>query len=216
MGDDEEMKHKTARLQRWLDRLTAACENKKWKSAVAEADCLSAELRQMRDELWQQAEQSSVPQAAARIRGYASFGVRSFGIALVIICLCSFPIAVESGRPENIAALPTNVKGDFEEIAFVTAEEKELLQLLRKNLNDGNIAVRAAEVKKDTSPPAEKKLTARVAERRIADIPQRTEGRPSARQKPQNERLQAEELLTLIQIGEKSLRGDTQSIRIIN
>ena len=50
------MKQKTARLQRWLDRLTAACENHKWKSAVAEADCLSAELKQVREELWDQAE----------------------------------------------------------------------------------------------------------------------------------------------------------------
>ena len=55
------MTNKTARLQRWLDRLTAACENKKWKSAVAGADRLSAELRMVRDELWEKAEESVEP-----------------------------------------------------------------------------------------------------------------------------------------------------------
>ena len=200
------MTQKTARLQRWLDRLTAACENKKWKSAVAEADCLSAELRLVREELWEKAEESVAPKRSFNLRTCAAFGVRSFGIAMAIVCLCTFPIAVESGRPQNIAALPTGAENKFEEITFVTAEEKELLQMLRANLKESNAAVRTAEKE---AAPAKRKLTARMVERQITDVPAKAPAAHADKIKP-------EELLTLIQIGEKSLRGDTPAIKIIN
>ena len=201
------MTQKTARLQRWLDRLTAACENKKWKSAVAEADCLSAELCSVREELWEKAEESVEPKRSFNFRTCAFLGARSFGIAIVIVCLCTFPIAVESGRPHSVAALPaTEEKNKFEEITFVTAEEKELLQMLRAELKESNVAVRSAEKEK---PAAQRKLTAKIVERQITDVPEK-----AAAARP--ERIKPEELLTLIQIGEKSLRGDTPAIKIIN
>lgn len=200
------MTNKTARLQRWLDRLTAACENKKWKSAVAEADCLSAELRMVRDELWEKAEESVEPKRSFNFRTCASFGARSFGIAMAIVCLCTFPIAVESGKPQNIAALPTGAENKFEEFTLVTAEEKELLQMLRANLKESNVAIRKAEKE---APAVKRKLTARMVERQITDVPEKAPAQRTDRIKP-------EELLTLIQIGEKSLRGDTPAIKIIN
>lgn len=200
------MTNKTARLQRWLDRLTAACENKKWKSAVAEADCLSAELRMVRDELWEMAEESVEPKRSFNFRTCASLGARSFGIAMAIVCLCTFPIAVESGKPQNIAALPTGAENKFEEFTLVTAEEKELLQMLRANLKESNVAIRKAEKE---APAAKRKLTARMVERQITDVPEKAPAQRTDRIKP-------EELLTLIQIGEKSLRGDTPAIKIIN
>ena len=200
------MTQKTARLQRWLDRMTAACENKKWKSAVAEADCLSAELRLVREELWEKVEESAAPKRSFNFRTFAFFGARSFGIAMAIVCLCTFPIAVESGRPQNIAALPTGAENKFEEFTLVTAEEKELLQMLRANLKESNEAVRTAEKE---APSVKRKLTAKIVERQITDVPEKV---PAARP----ERIKPEELLTLIQIGEKSLRGDTPAIKIIN
>jgi hypothetical protein len=33
------------RIQRWLDRLKEACRRESWHSAVAEAECLEAEVR---------------------------------------------------------------------------------------------------------------------------------------------------------------------------
>ena len=148
--------------------MTAACENKKWKSAVAEADCLSAELRLVREELWEKAKESAAPKRSFSFRTCASFGARSFGIAMAIVCLCTFPIAVESGRPQNIAALPTGAENKFEEFTLVTAEEKELLQMLRANLKESNEAVRTAEKE---APSVKRKLTAKIVERQITDVP---------------------------------------------
>ena len=45
------MKKKIARIERWLNRLSAACETKRWDSALVEADCLSAEVREIREDL---------------------------------------------------------------------------------------------------------------------------------------------------------------------
>ncbi len=200
------MTYKTTRLQKWLDRMTAACDNKKWKSAVAEADCLSAELRLVREELWEKAEESAVPKRQFSLRAYAAFSARSLGIAMAIVCLCTFPIAVESGRPNAVAALPTGAESKFDEFTLVTTEEKELLQLLRTSLKESNVAVQKAE---KNVPAAKPKLTAKITESRITDVPKQT---PPVRA----EKIKPEELLTLIQIGEKSLRGDTPTIKIIN
>ena len=45
------MKKKISRIQRWLDRLSTACETGRWDSALVEADCLSAEVREIREDL---------------------------------------------------------------------------------------------------------------------------------------------------------------------
>ena len=160
----------------------------------------------VRDELWEKAEESVEPKRSFNFRTCASLGARSFGIAMAIVCLCTFPIAVESGKPQNIAALPTGAENKFEEFTLVTAEEKELLQMLRANLKESNVAIRKAEKE---APAAKRKLTARIAERQITDVPEKAPAQRADRIKP-------EELLTLIQIGEKSLRGDTPAIKIIN
>ena len=89
---------------------------------------------------------------------------------MAIVCLCTFPIAVESGKPQNIAALPTGAENKFEEFTLVTAEEKELLQMLRANLKESNVAIRKAEKE---APAAKRKLTARMVERQITDVPEK-------------------------------------------
>ena len=47
----------------------------------------------VRDELWEKAEESVEPKRSFNFRTCASFGARSFGIAMAIVCLCTFPIA---------------------------------------------------------------------------------------------------------------------------
>lgn len=46
------MRKKLISLQRWLNRLTVAYNKNELTSAMVEADCLSAELEGIRDELW--------------------------------------------------------------------------------------------------------------------------------------------------------------------
>lgn len=209
------MKRKIARLQRWLDRLGTACDSQKWKSAAVEADCLSAELNEVREELWGKAKNDVVtPSAFDKIKSRVPFVVKTAAIAIVIICFSTLPIAVESGVPQKVAALPTGAESKFDEFALVTFEEKELLQLLRKNLNESNIAIKTTE---EVVPERKKTFTAKTAEipraKPIKETP--VKAAPAIRQRAENG-IKAEDLLTLIQIGEKSLRGGESAIKFVN
>lgn len=204
------MKQKITRLQRWLDRLAAACESRKWKSAVAEADCLSAELKQVREELWEEAEAENVKVPLSVRAGNMVFsGAKSFAVAIIIICLTTLPIAVESGIPSMSASLPSVSAGRSEEFAIVTSEEKELLTMLRRSLNDSNVAVRAAEIRS----PDSKRAFSSVPVQKRANAPAAS---AQARPKAENNKIKPEDLLTLVQIGEKSLRGGEPAIKIVN
>lgn len=204
------MKQKITRLQRWLDRLAAACESRKWKSAVAEADYLSAELKQVREELWEEAEAENVKIPLSVRAGNMVFsGAKSFAVAIIIICLTTLPIAVESGIPSMSASLPSVSAGRSEEFAIVTSEEKELLTMLRRSLNDSNVAVRAAEIRS----PDSKRAFSSVPVQKRANTPAAP---AQARPKAENNKIKPEDLLTLVQIGEKSLRGGEPAIKIVN
>ncbi|WP_281681255.1 hypothetical protein [Synergistes jonesii] len=204
------MKQKITRLQRWLDRLAAACESRKWKSAVAEADCLSAELKQVREELWEEAEAENVKIPLSVRAGNMVFsGAKSFAVAIIIICLTTLPIAVESGIPSMSASLPSVSAGRSEEFAIVTSEEKELLTMLRRSLNDSNVAVRAAEIRS----PDSKRAFSSVPVQKRANAPAAP---AQARPKAENNKIKPEDLLTLVQIGEKSLRGGEPAVKIVN
>ncbi|MDY2985842.1 MAG: hypothetical protein SOR75_10990 [Synergistes jonesii] len=204
------MKQKITRLQRWLDRLAAACESRKWNSAVAEADCLSAELKQVREELWEEAEAENVKIPLSVRAGNMVFsGAKSFAVAIIIICLTTLPIAVESGIPSMSASLPSVSAGRSEEFAIVTSEEKELLTMLRRSLNDSNVAVRAAEIRS----PDSKRAFSSVPVQKRANAPTAP---AQAGLKAENNKIKPEDLLTLVQIGEKSLRGGEPAIKIVN
>lgn len=207
------MKTNTARLQRWLDRLTAACGNSKWKSAVAEADCLSAELKQMREELWLQAEGQKEEPLSIKLKNCMAFGGKSFGIAMIIVCLCSFPIAMESGGQNMTASIPTGAESKYEELALVTTEEKDLLKMLRSNLNENNITVQTAQKR---SAETKKNYAAKVPVQLPAAKPQAVRAPIPAKADSGKKSIKAEDLLTLIQIGEKSLRGGSSVIKMID
>lgn len=186
------------RLQRWLDRLSEAIEHKKWALAVAETDCLSAELRIVREELCEKAELSD--DKTYKPKKIMSC-VKIAGTAMLIICLCSIPISVESGTPRNIAALPTGI--DNIEFTLVSAEEKELLQMLRANLRDSNIGIVQAD-KPETTHIARRTGARKMTPTRVVS------------EKPAEFTINPVDMLTLIQIGERSLRGtDTGGIKII-
>jgi len=117
------MKKKISRIQRWLDRLSAACDKERWDSALVEADCLSAEVREIREDLAHMLENEQVPTAAIFTRSAVTMSIRSIGIALFIIMVSTMPLAVESERPwaPQNASAPSNDRGE-EVLTWVTRE----------------------------------------------------------------------------------------------
>lgn len=205
------MKKKISRIQRWLDRLSAACDKERWDSALVEADCLSAEVREIREDLAHMLENEQTSTAAIFSGSAVTMSIRSIGIALFIVMVSTIPLAVESERPwtPQTASVPLHNNGE-EVLAWVTREEDELLRTLREDLSGQNIGRTAAQG--IFSAPAKKGTVARTPEKEII-VSEKSAVRESSVRSEAG--ISAEDLLALLQIGEKALRGDTPAIKVI-
>ena len=204
------MKKKIARIERWLNRLSAACETKRWDSAVVEADCLSAEVREIREDLNHMLENDGFETERIFSRSAVTMSIKSIGIALFIVLVSTIPLAVEAEKPWAAQAVskPANSTGQ-EMLAWVTPEEDELIRTLRTDLSGKN-ALKQTEIVFLT--PAKKRASVQVKKENIA-----VSERPIAQEiRVKSEAgISAEDLQALFQIGEKALRGDTPAIKVI-
>lgn len=195
------MNKKTARLQRWLDRLSVACDSRRWDSAVVEADCLSAEVRELRDDLWKMAVESPAPHARIFSRSAVTMTLRSAAIAMLIVMASTLPIAVEADRPWSAPTVATKAEKETEHLGWVTQEEEELLHVLRTELNSAKPAAASA-VK---PAPARRNVAKQTPPAQLESAPRKSSGAD----------IRPEDLLSLIQAGEKALRGGEPAIRVI-
>ena len=204
------MKKKIARIERWLNRLSAACETKRWDSALVEADCLSAEVREIREDLTHMLENDAIETERIFSRSAVTMSIKSIGIALLIVLVSTIPLAVEADKPwaEQTVSKPAK-SAPQEMLAWVTPEEDELIRTLRADLSGKNAVKQTESV---FLAPAKKRASLQVKKESIVfpEIPITQ----NIRVKPEVG-ISAEDLLALIQIGEKALRGDTPAIKVI-
>lgn len=205
------MKKKIARIQRWLDRLSAACETKRWDSALVESDCLSAEVREIREDLMQMMD-NDAPEGVRIFSSSAfSMSIRSIGIAMFIVLVSTIPLAVEAEKPWTANTQTISAESSRADmLAWVTPEEDQLIRTLRADLSGKNTVLMEAE--REFSAPLRRKSSLPAKKETVTDseisAAKATEARPSAA-------ISAEDLLALMQIGEKALRGDTPAIKVI-
>ena len=204
------MKKKIARIERWLNRLSTACETKRWDSALVEADCLSAEVREIREDLTHMLENDAFETERLFSRSAVTMSIKSIGIALFIVLVSTIPLAVEADKPWAAQAVSKPAKSAPQEmLAWVTPEEDELIRTLRADLSGKNAVKQTESV---FLAPAKKRASLQVKKESIVfpEIPITQ----NIRVKP-DVAISAEDLLALIQIGEKALRGDTPAIKVI-
>ena len=204
------MKKKIARIERWLNRLSTACETKRWDSALVEADCLSAEVREIREDLTHMLENDAFETERLFSRSAVTMSIKSIGIALFIVLVSTIPLAVEADKPWAAQAVSKPAKSAPQEmLAWVTPEEDELIRTLRADLSGKNAVKQTESV---FLAPAKKRASLQVKKESIVfpEIPITQ----NIRVKPEVG-ISAEDLLALIQIGEKALRGDTPAIKVI-
>lgn len=204
------MKKKIARVQRWLDRFSTACDNCRWDSAVVEADCLAAEVRDIREDIWNLLESSETNKQRIFTRDAVLMGMRSVVIALLIVMIATFPLSIEAQRPySGSQAIAKQEKNDYEHLSWITPEEEELIRALRVELSGQNISVsktadnlvittrnRTAAIPKDIARPEAVRLKPAVAAKSEVGFT-------------------AEDLLALVQVGEKALHGGDPVIKVI-
>ena len=205
------MKKKISRIQRWLDRLSTACDTGRWDSALVEADCLSAEVREIREDLTLKLENDHAAARGILSRSAVTMSIKSVGIALFIVMVSTLPLAVESERPRTAQNVSKPAQSNGEEIlTWVTREEDELIRTLRADLSGQNAGT--AQTESVFSAPVKKRASAQVKKENteISEM-------PTVRNTPERSEtgISAEDLLALVQIGEKALRGDTPAIKVI-
>ncbi len=200
------MEKRLMRVQRWIDRCMEACRCKAWNSAIAELECARAELDSASREIWEEASETQIRMQPRWLYGSKTVLLHVVPVSILILFLAVGPTSMESFlSPTSLAIEPSP------SVEWVTADEKVLLENLRKNLSQS--------------------LASDFPE---AGVERVAVGRPAARSKPLNKvestgqgkaqipavfsqpgvSVAAEDLLSLIQVGQRALRPDGEGLRV--
>jgi hypothetical protein len=190
-----------------------------------EIECMEAEAREFRHELWRAAEDD----ACAR-RGTSgvtiALGFRVAALAAVLVMASGLPLSIDQDRPLFFSS----------EVAVLTSTESDILQALRENLssrNSGRVflsielpetdaevtavqgSASASEAPAPESPmPAPRVVRTVVIERIIPqEIEEEKTSAASQEQPPAGP--SADDVISLIQVGQKALRVSEPAVRII-
>ncbi|HOU32476.1 MAG TPA: hypothetical protein PK393_01420 [Synergistaceae bacterium] len=209
------MERKIRRVQRWLDRCLEACRIGQWQAALAEMECARTDLDLARRALWD--ELSAVDKSTRRRPFRGGAALRGALVGALVILAVAHPLAFDdpSGAPS-----PSLVP---EIVAFVTRDEQSLILALRTRLGEGALRQGAGEwsqlsseeegaLRRDAGAraagrgvPPERKSPSGAGRSAVLkeDLPRATEGGG----------LPAEDLLALVQVGERALRD--ASVRVV-
>lgn len=185
-----------------------ACKCKAWNSAIAELECARAELDSASREIWEAVSEAETHPEARWLRSSKGVLLHVVPISMIILLLAVGSTSMESFNPSRSATLQPRPS-----VEWVTADEKILLENLRKslsqNLAQGKDAPEAGveRIAVGRSPSKNRILVqAEPAESPASKIsgifPQR--GLSVA----------AEDLLSLIQVGQRALRTDGESLKV--
>ena len=206
------MEKKMNRIQRWLDRCVTACKSGAWGSALMEVECLEAEIKSAREEIWVKA--MNAPQAQR-----PTFSVffrqvfRVSTVALSILFALALPLSLESeNRSGSVRVL--SEEGMF---TWVTPDEGKMLEALRSDLSENNRG-RAVEVPSLVKHQGrtEAKVIGKVAlplpaAEKKAGEKVKLEGEKSNNE----ENVPVDKILSLIQAGQKAIRRVEPAVRVV-
>jgi hypothetical protein len=219
------------RVERWLRRCVAACRGGSWFDALSEAECLEAEAKGLREKLWRAAEGEAA--GADKIKA----GARVFSLlkvvtlAMVMVLTAVLPISTDTGPMSRDTAYAP------ETFEFLTSEESDIINALRKSLSSGNRgaatvavilpAAATAETPGETVSAAmtRKSGAAMASEMKPAvakgSVAMASEKEPAVSLPPAEEitadvsrRPSADEVIALIQVGQRALRVSEPGIKV--
>ncbi len=194
------MEKKINRVQRWLERCLKACKSKSWENALADMECAAAELESARRELWSVVDGSRT----RRKNGRYSKTLGASIAAAIFVLMAALPVTM----PEPVRQVVSSMTWEDERelLELVTRDERQLLMSLRKSLSSANSGLA------DLGDPVEKASSEEtVSGERYAAMPSEKRGQPervSERVKDESASVRLDEMMQLIEIGQKALRSD--------
>jgi hypothetical protein len=210
------MERHLKRVEGWLKRCVAACKCGSWSDALIEADCLEAETKGLREKLWCAAAEE-YSGAKARIRGGMILRTLKVGaLAFVIVMTAVIPLSVDPEAKTEIAAAP------LESIALLTSAESDIINALRESLssaNSGRVIV-TVEIPEKSPVPAGRRGAAMASETPVSVKPDGAEAiikaeEDNAAEAEEERHPSVDEVISLIQVGQRVLRVPDSAIRII-
>ncbi len=201
------MEKRLERVQRWVDRCIEACRCKAWSSAIAELECARAELDSAGREIWEEASEAAVSRKPRRFRDFVGVPLQSVIVALLILFVAVGPTSMESFS----ASRSLSLSQPKPMVEWVTADEKVLLESLRKSLSQSHVQNETVGIAAGTgsgkaSVKNRNQAIKGFVEKPVAGLPETSIQRGLS--------LPAEDLLSLIQVGQRALRSEGEILRV--
>lgn len=200
------MEKRLKRVQRWIDRCMEACRCKSWSSAIAELECARAELDSASRDIWEAAAATEIHTETGWLNGSRAVLFHVLPIAILFLFLAVGPTSMESflsHKPLASEPAPT--------VEWVTADEKVLLENLRKNLSQ-NLASDFSEA--GVERVAVGRQPAKNNPLNKAEATGQGKAQTPAVFSQPGVSVAAEDLLSLIQVGQRALRPDGEALRV--
>jgi len=204
------MEGRLRRIERWIERCIAAWRAGKPEAAMAELACAKAELDMAGEEMWRFcASKGHHKRAISPWRLLRPAGVL---LGVVIVLATALPLSNpplskdQGGRIQRLGFDAPDLR-----LEFVTEDEGRLLNLLRESLSSTREEQFADFQVSEPSLSWDKK--AEVTTPSGPEVsPRSTSGRGEAPISAEASSVPLEEFLTLVQIGERALRGEDSPI----
>lgn len=220
---------KLSRIDRWLKRCAAACRCGSWNSALMEIECMEAEAKGFREELWDIAAHEAEGRVRRPLRESLYLSLRVAVLASVLVLSAGFPLSMDQDAP---------FKGfSGNSVAVLTSTESDILDALRASLSNRNadrvvLTLERTEEEEpakrqsgaaaadDWSSRAPVAARAAVRSERIAkskDLQGAGKGTAPASPAKQTAAKEpsVEEVISLIQVGQRALRISEPAVRIL-
>jgi hypothetical protein len=212
--DNSVMDRHLKRVERWLKRCVAACKCGSWTDALAEAECLEAETKGLREKLWGAVEEESLGTGKRGIV-YSSFMVfKVAALAMAIVLAAVMPISLDIEARSGVFDEPA------ESVALLTNAESDIINALRESLSNGNRGrvVLTVEIPEKASAPARETGVAMASERTRAE-PERPVAEetplPAAVAEKEDRHPSIDEVISLIQVGQRALRVSEPGVKVV-
>lgn len=210
MGDGK-IEKRACRIERWLKRCVAACKSGSWSSALMEAECLEAEARGLREDMWKAADASVRGEAPVSTMSRIALALRVAAVTFVMIAAFDLPLSTDQDRPFEMHG----------EVALLTSSEADILNALRSSLSSGNrgdrVVVLQVPAQEERPTPRIRQTRPAAASERIAAPEKKAVEAPEKEIKAaQEEReISVEDVLALVQVGERALHISNAGVRVL-
>jgi hypothetical protein len=203
----------------------SACGCGAWSSALMEMECMEAETKGLREDLWRTVGNEANPAERKPLAACFLAGIRVLSIVTLIIMSSVLPISLDQDRPREFFS--------EEPAELLTVSEGEILNALKLTLSGGNKGsaapyedLNAAVV--DVSAQTDGTKVGREAETTPTEVPRRTVAKVAAstelqrrvaetqpvKEAPEQREPSADDVISLIQVGQRALRVSERAVSV--